>query len=60
MAIDEEKLETSSNTVIRYPRFNQSNRLKNIFDAVYHSVKEFIKASEQDILMINGKLETLY
>lgn len=60
MAINREKSTAINNEALQYSRLNQHDTSQSVFDAVYHSIKEFIEESEQDALTINGKIEALY
>jgi hypothetical protein len=45
---------------IRFSTFNQSIKSRNVFEILYHSIKDLVKASEQDVLTINGKIRIFF
>jgi uncharacterized protein YabN with tetrapyrrole methylase and pyrophosphatase domain len=52
--------ETINNETIGFSTFNQSTESSNFFENVYHSIQDVVKASEQDIYTITGKIKIFY
>lgn len=44
----------------KIPIFNLSINSQNLFDIIYHSMKNFIKETEEDIWKISGKIKSIY
>ncbi len=39
---------------------NQSTKIPNFFQIIYHSIKDLIKAGEHDVATVNGKIKSCF
>ncbi|CAM4802081.1 unnamed protein product [Rotaria magnacalcarata] len=53
MAIYEKDSDKVNNETSEFSKFNISSNVRNFIDTVYHSMKDLIKAGEQDAITIN-------
>jgi uncharacterized protein YabN with tetrapyrrole methylase and pyrophosphatase domain len=56
MPLYNKKSEMINNETTRFSTFNRSNESENVFQIIYHSIKDLVEAGEQDVFTISGKI----